>query len=102
MIQPDEKHLAGNCQLQQRYLEDLSLLETRPGLGIKTYYVVLFDFENYFAVNVLESTVRHAKRRVVFNEMLPHRDDLWLKVGDQSYVTEFVLEFNRIRDEHND
>lgn len=73
-----------------------------PDRGPGYHKPLYVDFENYFAVNVLESTVRHAKRRVVFNEMLPHRDDLWLKVGDQSYVTEFVLEFNRIRDEHND
>jgi hypothetical protein len=53
------------------------------------------DFENSFSVLLLERVLTRSKARLVMTEMLPGKDDLWLRHGGQSYVTEFILELSR-------
>jgi hypothetical protein len=53
------------------------------------------DFENSFNVQLLERVLTRSKSRLVMTEMLPDKDDLWLRHREQSYVTEFILELSR-------
>lgn len=59
------------------------------------------DFENYFSLALLEATVRKMapEQQVALTEMLPGREDLWFEKDERSYVSEFVLEINRTRQE---
>lgn len=58
----------------------------------KPFYV---DFTSYFSVQLLDTTVRGASQRLVLSEMLPGRDELWLRHQGQDYVSEFVLELQQ-------
>lgn len=58
------------------------------------------DFENSFNVLLLERVLTRSKSRLVMTEMLPGKDDLWLRHGGQSYVTEFILELSRSDEGH--
>lgn len=71
----------------------------RGGLGgggnRDAYKPLYVDFDDIFSLNLLEATARGAGSRLVLKEMLPSRDQLWLRNGGGSYVTELVLETNR-------
>jgi hypothetical protein len=58
------------------------------------YKPVYVDFDDIFSLSLLDRTARAAGDRLVMKEMLPHRDQLWLRQGGHSYVTEFVIEMN--------
>lgn len=68
----------------------------RGGAG-GTYKPFYVDFENYFSVALLEAAVQDSSRRLVLNEMLPHRNDLYLTHNGGDYVTEFILEMTQVR-----
>ena len=53
------------------------------------------DFENFFCVMLLERVITRSSARLVMTEMLPGREHLWFQHGDDSYVTEFILELSR-------
>ncbi|HTZ43221.1 MAG TPA: lantibiotic dehydratase [Jatrophihabitans sp.] len=58
------------------------------------------DFDSYFSVNLLHTAARGTTAPVVLTEMLPGPDELWLRDGVDSYVTELTVEINGIRTEH--
>jgi len=74
----------------------VSSSEGKEGQSIKTYKPLYVDFDNYFSVSLLEATVRGTTGRLEIAEMLPSQEHLWLKHDEHSYVSEFVLEMNRI------
>jgi hypothetical protein len=53
------------------------------------------DFENFFSVMLLERVVARSAARLVMTEMLPDREHLWFRDGEEAYVTEFILELSR-------
>ena len=53
------------------------------------------DFENFFSVILLERVVARSTARLVMTEMLPDREHLWFRDGEDAYVTEFILELSR-------
>lgn len=53
------------------------------------------DFESYFSTKLLLATAKAAQNRVVLTEMLPDLTDAWFRCGDQSFVSEFVVELDR-------
>ena len=61
----------------------------------RDYKPLFIDFENFFSLQLLEATVRSLTQPLIFTEMLPQRNHLWLKHNNQSYVSEFVFEMNR-------
>lgn len=60
------------------------------------------DFENFFCVTLLERVVARSGSRVVMTEMMPGPDELWLRQGGGSYVTEFVIELSRLHGGHDE
>jgi hypothetical protein len=57
---------------------------------------VYIDFENYFAVSLLETLLRKVTAgQVTLLEMLPAQEDLWIKSGEEAYVSEIVFEMNQ-------
>ncbi|WP_283134880.1 lantibiotic dehydratase [Rhizohabitans arisaemae] len=58
-----------------------------------------FDFDSYFSLLLLDHFVHYAHRRVVFQEMLPDSDRLWLHGSDGAYVTEQAVEITQVRKE---
>ncbi len=64
----------------------------------KPFYV---DFENYFAVTLLEAATRKATTTLQITEMLPERDHLWFEHEGQHYVSELVFEMNRMKGERH-
>ncbi|MFC0597290.1 lantibiotic dehydratase [Streptomyces palmae] len=57
------------------------------------------DFDSYLSVNLLETAVRRSASAVVFSEMLPGPEQLWLRDGWHRYVTELTVELDGIRTE---
>jgi hypothetical protein len=55
------------------------------------------DFDSYFSVQLLHTATRGATATAVLTEMLPGPDDLWLRDGADSYVTELTVELNGLR-----
>ena len=70
--------------------------EKEPNRKMPTYKPLYVDFDNYFSVALLEALARSASTRLVFSEMLPNHEQLWLEHDDQSYVSEFVWEMNSL------
>ena len=66
---------------------------------IRNYKPLFLDFENIFAVTLLEALVRDSTQTLVLSEVLPGQEQLWLKHQGQSYVSEFVLEMNTVKEE---
>jgi hypothetical protein len=67
---------------------EVSRVQTRS----KPLYV---DFENYFSVSLLESTLRNTEAELlIWREMLPDMEQLWFEHRDERYVTEILLEMN--------
>jgi hypothetical protein len=54
------------------------------------------DFDGYFSLGILDQLVRQARNRVVMQEMLPDLDQLWLRTGEGSFVTEQTIELTRV------
>jgi len=73
--------------------------EENTGQQMRSYKPLYLDFENFFAVTLLEALVRDSTQTLVLSEMLPAQDQLWLKQQEQSYVSEFVLEINTTKGE---
>jgi hypothetical protein len=84
--------------------DDLAPGVTEEGSNRKmlTYKPLFIDFENYFAITLLEALSRDASTRIVISEMLPDREQLWLEHDGQSYVSEFVWEMNSFEGGLND
>ncbi|QBD82991.1 hypothetical protein EPA93_46330 [Ktedonosporobacter rubrisoli] len=61
---------------------------------MRTYKPLYVDFENYFSIALLESLMRNVSTPIVISEMLPDREQLWLKHNGQAYVSELVWETN--------
>ncbi|WP_069813258.1 lantibiotic dehydratase [Streptomyces sp. TP-A0874] len=57
------------------------------------------DFDSYFSLQLLDAAARKTEGRVVLTEMLPGPEELWLKDGDQQYVTELTVELDGTRTE---
>jgi hypothetical protein len=55
------------------------------------------DFDSYFSLCLLDNTVKTAANRVVFTEMLPDQDDLWVGRDGQGYVSELTVEIDGLR-----
>ena len=55
------------------------------------------DFDSYFSLCLLDNVVKAAGRRVVFTEMLPDRDELWVRRDGQGYVSELTVEIDGLR-----
>ncbi len=66
-----------------------------------TYKPLCIDFENYFSILLLETTVRKTSSDFQFMEMLPLPEQLWFRDNDQAYISEFIFEVSHTRrDEH--
>ncbi|MDQ2956733.1 MAG: lantibiotic dehydratase family protein [Actinomycetota bacterium] len=57
------------------------------------------DFDSYFSVQLLQVAARGATSTAVLTEMLPGPDELWLRDGEDRYVTELTVELNGMRTE---
>ncbi|WP_408668578.1 lantibiotic dehydratase [Jatrophihabitans sp.] len=55
------------------------------------------DFDSYFSVQLLHTATRGATATAVLTEMLPGPEELWLRNGEDRYVTELTVEFNGMR-----
>jgi hypothetical protein len=55
------------------------------------------DFDSYFSLCLLDNTVKTAANRVVFTEMLPDQDDLWVGRDGRGYVSELTVEIDGLR-----
>ncbi|GAA1329519.1 lantibiotic dehydratase [Saccharothrix algeriensis] len=55
------------------------------------------DFESAFSLGLLDGLAKSAGGRLAMTEMLPGPDDLWLRDGDDRFVTELVLELDGVR-----
>jgi hypothetical protein len=55
------------------------------------------NFADFFSIIQLETATRASRGNVTLTEMCPHRNDLWLEINEQSYVTELVFEVNDVR-----
>jgi hypothetical protein len=67
----------------------------RPAVTpVKPQYV---DFDTPFSLSLLNDLVRSAPGRVVFTEMLPDVEQLWLHGAEGRYVTEQTVEVTGIR-----
>ena len=55
------------------------------------------DFDSYFSLTLLENTAKAASSRLVFTEMLPDSEELWLRPGGQRYVSELTVEIDGLR-----
>jgi hypothetical protein len=67
----------------------------RPAVApVKPQYV---DFDTPFSLSLLNDLVQAATGRIVFTEMLPDVDQLWLHGSDGRYVTEQTVEITGVR-----
>lgn len=66
-----------------------------------TYKPLYVDFENYFSVTLFEAVMRKTTHGLRITEMLPERDQLWLKHDGEAYVSEFVIEMNHVKGEQD-
>jgi hypothetical protein len=55
------------------------------------------DFDNIFSVTLLERAILKSRARMVMSEMLPDRDQQWLKHNGRASVTEFIFELNQLQ-----
>ncbi len=62
-----------------------------PPPTAKPQYV---DFDSFFSLVLLDNVIKSASRRVVMTEMLPDAEQLWVKDGESSWVTELTLEID--------
>lgn len=72
------------------------------GAQMRSYKPLYLDFENHFSVSLLEALARDTARPLVFTEMLPDREQLWLQHEGQAYVTEFILEMNSVEGDRHE
>ncbi len=52
------------------------------------------DFDSYACVRLLDTAVRKTTSPVVFSEMLPGPEQIWLRDGRHRYVTELMVELD--------
>ncbi|MGQ0837533.1 lantibiotic dehydratase [Actinokineospora sp.] len=57
------------------------------------------DFDNYFALVLLDAMARGADSRLVMTEMTPDHSELWLRRDGKRYVTELTVELDHVRRE---
>lgn len=55
------------------------------------------DFDSVFSLTLLDALGRAAGERLAMTEMLPGPDELWLRDGDDRYVTELTMELDGVR-----
>jgi hypothetical protein len=66
-----------------------------PGMRLtKPQYV---DFESPFSLGLLDAVIRSGDQQLVLTEMLPDLDQLWLRTGEGSHVTEVTVELDGVR-----
>jgi hypothetical protein len=58
------------------------------------------DFHSPFSLGLLDAVIRSGNQRLVLTEMLPDLDQLWLRTGEGSHVTELTVEVNGVRRRH--
>lgn len=70
----------------------------RPAMAgtTKPQYV---DFDSHLSLALLDSTVRSATQRLVFTEMLPDIEQLWLHPDGRPHVTELTIEIDGTAEE---
>jgi len=74
--------------------------QSRNGRGSHVEYKPLYiDFESYFSVSLLDGMARAAAGGLVFTEMLPDPDQLWLRTAGGRHVTELIVELDGLRAE---
>lgn len=59
------------------------------------------DFDSYFSVQLLHVAARGTTAAAVLTEMLPGPEDLWLRDGEDRYVTELTVELDGMRTERS-
>lgn len=57
------------------------------------------DFDSYFGLVLLDAMARGADTRLVFTEMTPDHDELWLRRDGRRYVTELTIEIDQVHRE---
>lgn len=55
------------------------------------------DFGSHFSLTLLDSVLRSTPGGLVMTEMLPDLNQLWLRSGDDRYVTELTLELDGVK-----
>ncbi|HWM00832.1 MAG TPA: lantibiotic dehydratase [Actinophytocola sp.] len=55
------------------------------------------DFDSAFSLGLLDALGKAAGDRLAMTEMLPGPDELWLRDGDDRYVTELTMELDGVR-----
>ncbi len=61
------------------------------------YKPMYVDFDSYLSLTVLEPVVRSGAGHLVFTEMLPDPDQLWVRTGRGRHVSELTIELDGIR-----
>ena len=58
---------------------------------------LFIDFDSMFSLGLLDALGKAAGDRLAMTEMLPGPDELWLRDGDDRYVTELTMEIDGVR-----
>lgn len=96
------------CLPQQCYIrvnpgppddESAMIRSPSPDKTSKDRKPVYIDFRNYFSVGMFERLAARSKLGILVEEALPGIDDLVLTDGENSYVSEFIFELTKEREQ---